>query len=107
MRLAQLSRDDGNVLGVMLFSERICQQTATANLTGFVTFLHIMRDDEISGYLALLWQFSFAGVGGEFLTVRASPGWRPCEEVEDGLSDGRHARLWRWSSDSFFSAPLL
>jgi hypothetical protein len=51
MRLAQLSQDDGNVLGVMLFSERICQQTATANLTGFVTFLHIMRDDEISGYL--------------------------------------------------------
>ena len=51
MRLAQLSRDDGNVLGVMLFSERICQQTATANLTGFMTFLHIMRDDEISGYL--------------------------------------------------------
>jgi hypothetical protein len=51
MRLAQLSRDDGNVLGVMLFSERTCQQTATANLTSVVTFLRIMRDDEISGYL--------------------------------------------------------
>jgi hypothetical protein len=50
MRLAQLSRDDGNVLGVMLFSERTCQQTATANLTSVVTFLRIMRDDEISGY---------------------------------------------------------
>ena len=57
--------------------------------------------------LALLWQFRFDGVGEEFLTVRASPGWRPCEEVEDGLPDGRHARLWRRSPDSFFSVPLL
>ena len=32
----------------------------------------------------------------------ASPGWRPCEEVEDGLPDGRHARLWRRSPNSFF-----
>ena len=52
--------------------------------------------------LALLWQFRFDGVGEEFLTVGASPGWRPCEEVEDGLPDGRHARLWWWSSNSFF-----
>ncbi len=57
--------------------------------------------------LALLWQFRFAGVGEEFLTVGASPGWRPCEEVEDGLPDGGHARLWWRSPDSFFSVPLL
>ena len=57
--------------------------------------------------LALLWQFRFAGVGEGFLTVGASPGWRPCEEVEDGLPDGRHARLWWRSPDSFFSVPLL
>ena len=42
-----------------------------------------------------------------FLTVRASLGWRRCEEVEDGLPDGRHARLWWWPPDSFFPAPLL
>jgi hypothetical protein len=30
-------------------------------------------------YLALLWQFRLAGVDEEFLTVRASPRWRPCE----------------------------
>jgi hypothetical protein len=29
--------------------------------------------------LALLWQFRLAGVDEEFLTVRASPRWRPCE----------------------------
>ena len=52
-------------------------------------------------------QFGFDGVGEEFLAVGASPGWRPCEEVEDGLPDGRHARLWRRSPDSFFSVPLL
>ena len=39
--------------------------------------------------------------------MRALPGWRACEEIEDGLPDGRHARLWRWSSNSFFSVPLL
>ena len=61
----------------------------------------------VTDSLALLWQFGFDGVGDEFLTVRASPGWRPCEEVEDGLPDGRHARLWRRSPDSFFSVPLL
>ena len=57
--------------------------------------------------LALLWHFRLDGVGEEFLTVRTSPGWRPCEEVEDGLPDGRHAWLWRRSPDSFFSVPLL
>src|SRR5258708_3592920 len=61
----------------------------------------------ISEELALLWQFRFAGVGEGFLTVGTSPGWRPCEEVEDGLPDGRHARLWWRSPDSFFSVPLL
>ena len=57
--------------------------------------------------LALLWQFRFAGVDEEFLTVWASRGWRPGEEVQDGLPNRRHARLWRWSPDSFFSVPLL
>jgi MFS family permease len=60
-----------------------------------------------AGLLALLWQFRFAGFDEEFLTVRASRGWRPCEEVEDSLPDGRHAGLWRRPADSFFSAPLL
>ncbi len=73
--------------------------------------IHVLPPVEEGGFnhgqLALLWQFRFAGVGEAFLTVRASPGWRPCEEVEDSLPDGRHARLWRWSPDSFFSAPLL
>ena len=36
--------------------------------------------------------------------MRALPGWRACEEIEDGLPDGRHARLWRWSFDSSFSS---
>src|SRR5271163_913308 len=45
----------------------------------------------IEMYLALLWHFRLDGVGEEFLTVRTSPGWRACEEVEDGLPDGRHA----------------
>ena len=56
---------------------------------------------------ALLWQFRFDGFGEEFLTVGASPGWRPSKEVEDGLPDGRQAWLWRRSPDSFFSVPLL
>jgi molybdate transport system substrate-binding protein len=57
--------------------------------------------------LTLLWQFRLARFGEECLTVRASLGRRPCEEIEDGLPDGRHARLWRRSTDSFFSVPLL
>jgi hypothetical protein len=52
--------------------------------------------------LALLWQFRLAMFGEKFLTVGASLGRRPCEEIEDGLPDGRHARLWRRSPDSFF-----
>ena len=39
--------------------------------------------------LALLWQF----FDEKFPTVRTLPGWRACEEIEDGLPDGRHARL--------------
>ena len=54
------------------------------------------------GLLALLWQIFLGGVGDEFLTVRTSAGWRSCEEVEDGLPDGRHARLWWRPRDSFF-----
>jgi len=57
--------------------------------------------------LALLWQFGFDGVGDEFLAVGASLGWRPCEEVEDGLPDGRHARLWRRSPTLFFRPAAL
>ena len=57
--------------------------------------------------LALLWHFGFSGSCEEHFTVRASQGRRPFEEVEDGLPDGRHARLWRWSCDFFFSVPLL
>jgi PEP-CTERM motif len=57
--------------------------------------------------LALLWQFRFAWVDEEFLTVWASLRSRPFKEVEDGLPDRRHARLWRRSADSFFSVPLL
>ncbi len=34
--------------------------------------------------------------------MRASQGRRPCEKVENGLSDRRHARLWRRSGP-----PLL
>ena len=36
-----------------------------------------------------------------------APGWRPSEEVKDGLPDGRHGRLWRWPSDSFFRPAAL
>jgi hypothetical protein len=61
----------------------------------------------MASQLALLWQFRFVGVDEEFLTVRASLVWKPGEEVEDGLPNRRHARLWRWSPDSFFSVPLL
>jgi hypothetical protein len=64
-------------------------------------------DDLRQELLALLWQFGLARFGEECLTVGASLGRRPCEEIEDGLPDGRHARLWRRSADSFFSVPLL
>ena len=57
--------------------------------------------------LALLWQIFLGGVGEEFVTMWTAPGWRSSEEVKDGLPDGRHGRLWRWPSDSFFSVPLL
>jgi hypothetical protein len=33
--------------------------------------------------------------------------WRPCEEVEDGLPDGRHAWWWRRFPDSFFRLAAL
>ena len=57
--------------------------------------------------LALLWQIIFRRLGEALVTVRASYRWWSREEVEDGLPDGRHARLWRRCPDSFFSAPLL
>jgi hypothetical protein len=56
------------------------------------------------GGLALLWQFGFDGTCEPFLAMRTSLWRRPSEEVKDGLPD---SRLWRRSSDSFFSAPLL
>ena len=92
------------------FSEvfRISIATVSDNLV--LTFPDALENCARNGEkheLALLWQFRFGGVGEEFLTVRASLGWRPCEEVEDGLPDGRHARLWRRSPNSFFSVPLL
>ena len=62
---------------------------------------------ETPALLALLWQFRSDGVGEEFLTVRASLGWRLGKEVEDGLPNRRHGWLWRWAPDSFFSVPLL
>ena len=37
----------------------------------------------------------------------AASGWRLCEKVENGLPDGGHARLWRWSPDSFFRPAAL
>ena len=57
--------------------------------------------------LALLWHFWFGGFCEERFTVRALLGWKPHEEVEDGLPDGGQARLWWRSYDSFFSVPLL
>ena len=63
---------------------------------------------KVSGQeLALLWQILQNRLGDAFVTVRASPGRRSCEEVEDGLPDGGHARLRWWPCDSFFSVPLL
>jgi hypothetical protein len=32
----------------------------------------------------------------------ASQGWRPCEEVKDGLPDCRHAGLGRRACESLF-----
>src|ERR1017187_6543555 len=67
----------------------------------------ILNDQPKRSHLALLWHFLFDVFSEEHLTMRASQGWRPCEEVEDRLPDGRHAWLWRRSCDSFFSVPLL
>ncbi|NRP75095.1 hypothetical protein ILFOPFJJ_06018 [Ensifer psoraleae] len=39
------------------------------------------------------------------VTVRASERRWPCEDVEDRLPDGRHARLWWRTRESFFSVP--
>ena len=58
------------------------------------------------GHLALLWQILIDGPGEEHLTVRAPWRGRSGEEIENGLPDGRHARLWRRAPDSFFSVPL-
>jgi hypothetical protein len=55
--------------------------------------------------LALLWQIGRGGFAKEFCAVGTSPGRRAHEEVKDCLPDGRQARLWRRSPDSFFSVP--
>jgi len=77
----------------------VLQLRATARFSARLEF-HAYR-------LALLWQIVRDGLSDEFIAMRASP-WRwPCKEVKNGLPDGRHGRLWRWPSDSFFSVPLL
>jgi hypothetical protein len=43
-----------------------------------------------------------AGVDQDLFTVRASPGRRPCEEVEDGSPDSWHARPWGGQPILFF-----
>src|ERR1700677_3466914 len=60
--------------------------------------------DQIHG-LALLWQIGRGSFVEEFGAVGTSPARRAHEEVKDGLPDGRQARLWRRSPDSFFSVP--
>src|ERR1700677_2293540 len=55
--------------------------------------------------LALLWQIGRGSFVEEFCAVGTSPARRAHEEVKDGLPDGRQARLWRRSPDSFFSVP--
>lgn len=63
--------------------------------------------DQLAHLLALLWQFMAGRHCERLFTVGAAQRWRPGEEVEDGLPDGRHARFRRRSSDSFFSVPPL
>lgn len=57
--------------------------------------------------LTLLWQIWFHRFGEWLVAMRASHGGRPREEIKYGLPDGRHARLRRRPSDSFFSVPPL
>ena len=45
---------------------------------------------EFKHCLALLWHFWFYGFGDEPFTVWASHRRRPCKEIKNGLSDGRH-----------------
>jgi hypothetical protein len=68
------------------------------------TSVYPSEDENLASTTLAVWLARF---GEEFLTVRASLGRRPCEEIEDSLPDGRHARLWRRSPNSFFSVPLL
>ena len=57
--------------------------------------------------LTLLWHIIIGGFCQGLVTVRASSRRRPCEEIEDRVSDCRHGRLRRWSLDPFFFVPLL
>ena len=59
-----------------------------------------------NSYLALLWQICVCGVVERLFTVRTSSDWRPCEEVEYGLSYRWHAGLRRRPPGSFFSVLL-
>jgi hypothetical protein len=54
---------------------------------------------EISTTLAVFWRRVSYSEGTAWVGA--------CEKIEDGLPDGRHARLWRRCADSFFSVPLL
>ena len=55
--------------------------------------------------LALLWQSGRRSGCERLIAMGAVCRWRSCEDVEDGLPDGWHARLRRRSPDSFFSVP--
>ena len=80
------------------------ERQALGRFGGFGAVALSLFPDPVTGrYKDASWQF----LGEEFLTVRALPGWRACEKIEDGLPDCRHARLWRRSADSFFSVPRL
>ncbi|AZG78945.1 DUF4158 domain-containing protein (plasmid) [Methylocystis rosea] len=79
---------------------------AIARETSILSAQHLSRFDR-PRRLALLWQFRLDGFGEQPITMRTSLWGRSREDVENGLPDGWHARLWRRSPDSFFSAPRL
>ena len=64
-------------------------------------------DAFVAAFLALLWQIWRGGFAEEFRAVGTSPGRGAHEEVKDGLPDGRQARLWRRSPNSFFPSRGL
>lgn len=54
--------------------------------------------------LTLLWQFMLDGFCEQLIAMGTSLGRRPCEEVENGLWDGGHARLRRRERDGLQAA---